>query len=176
MNSLVDSPFLLPVAVATAVLASLYVFSSRHRTLGFTETAFLISALSVALIGFGTAYVESYGWVLFVLWPFLIGAGSVVLYGRNAPPRRIGRYVGVASVSLVLIGAGLVLIAAKEGIFLFFAAPIACELMLLGIGIAYRLQERFRGKPRGARLPAAPEAALQGGNALKQCSGLPNIV
>lgn len=159
MNSLVDSPFLLPAAVATAVLSSLYVFSSRHRALGFTETALLMSSLSVALIGFGTAYLESYGWVLFFLWPFLIGAGSVVLYGRNAPPRRIGRYVGVASVPLVLIGTVLVLIAVTEGIFLFFAAPIACELMLLGIGIAYRLQERFQGE-----------------NALKQCLGLPDNV
>jgi hypothetical protein len=152
MESLIDSPLLLPAAVATTVLAALHIFSSRHRALGFMETAFLMSALSVALIALGIVCSSYYGWVLFVLCPFLIGVGAVVLYGRNAPPRTLGRYVAVGSSALALVGTGMIVIAAREGIFLFLAAPIACELMLLGTGIAYRLQARFRESPAAPAL------------------------
>jgi len=154
MKSLIDSPLLLPVAALVILLAALHVFLSRRRALGFLETAVLMAVASVALIALGIAWFEYYGWVLFVLWPFLIGVGAVVLYRRNGPPRTFGRYVAVGSSVLGLVGVGLILVAVEGGICLVMAFPMAYALMLLGIGLTYRRQARF------LETPAAPALLL----------------
>src|SRR5262249_45933342 len=86
--------------------------------------------------------------------PFLIGFGSVLLYGRNAPARSFGDHLAVASSALGFVGAGLLLLAMEGAICLVMAAPLAVVLTLLGGALGVSLLPRF------GTSPSAPAAFL----------------
>jgi len=137
-------PLLLPWILAPVLLlVGAYLYLVRRRALGFLETAVLIAVLSLALIGFGAMSLQTYGWAVFVVLPFFIGFGSVLLYGRNAPARSFRQYLAVASSALALVGAGLLLFAIEGAICLIMAAPLVFGLTLLGVSLGVSLQPRF---------------------------------
>lgn len=83
----------------------------------------------------------SYGWGLFVGLPFFLGLFSALLHGFHKP-RDLKSCLGVAMLSVVLVGAGLVAMAVEGIICLVMAAPLAFALAACGGLIGYVIQRR----------------------------------
>jgi hypothetical protein len=141
MRSLVD-PSLLPWTLTVLPGVAAYLFLARRRALDLLETAFLLAVSSVALVAFGVTSLHGYGWTLFVVLPFLLGLGAVLLQARNAPERTFGRFFGVASLALGLTCVGLLLLAVEGAICLVMAAPLSLALVLLGVSLGNALRPR----------------------------------
>jgi uncharacterized membrane protein YhaH (DUF805 family) len=111
--------------------------------------------LALSLILFGTLFLKDYGWGLFVGTPFMIGFFSALFYGL-AEPRTWGGCLGVAAVSVTLVGAALLLLAVEGFFCVLMAAPIALVLALFGATLGWIVQlERHGAALRGATLYCA---------------------
>jgi uncharacterized membrane protein YhaH (DUF805 family) len=114
----------------------------------------LVAALNVAATGgvlayAGTTWLRSYQWAVFVGVPFGMGFLAVALHCYRAP-RSFWSCMGVASLSVVLLGAGFLVFAVEGIICLAMAAPLALVLSGLGGALAYGLQRTlWHGGPGG---------------------------
>jgi uncharacterized membrane protein YhaH (DUF805 family) len=103
-----------------------------------TVPPFLGSAvLSAAVLG-------QYGWGLFMGLPFTLGLTSAVIYGYHKP-RGFGGAMLVATLAVLLLGAGLFAFAIEGLICIAMAAPIGGALALLGAAVGHAIQ--LRGVP-----------------------------
>jgi hypothetical protein len=165
MHRLID-PSLFPWILAVVLLlAGTYLHLTRRRALSHVETALLTAIPALALIGFGVTALQSYGWAVFVVLPFLIGFAVVLLYSRNAPERPFRQYLAVGCSALALTGLGLLAFAMEGVICLLMAAPLAFLLTLLGVALGYALLGRFRkglGSPVALLLLLASAPLLMG--------------
>ncbi len=97
------------------------------------------AGLGMAVIG--GEVLKNYGWGLFVALPFAMGFAAVLIYGVRQP-RSLGGCMGVACLSTVLLGAGLLGLA-FEGVFcLLMALPIALPLAAFGGAFGYLVQRQ----------------------------------
>ncbi len=104
------------------------------------------AGLGVAVVG--EEVLRNYGWGLFVALPFAMGFAASLIYGVRRP-RSLGSCMGVACLSISLLGAGLLGLAV-EGVFcLIMAMPIALPLAAFGGAFGYLVQRR-RWFPNGA--------------------------
>ena len=103
--------------------------------------ALLLSVpLALLFVVFAILSLHSYGWGLFVGMPFFLGMGSALLYGLRRP-KTAGQCMGVASLALLLLFVGLVVVAFEGVICLLMAAPLAWVLTIMGAGLGYLIQE-----------------------------------
>jgi hypothetical protein len=114
------------------------------RTFNTFGAAGLPVVLAVPLVSFGSLALHSYGWTLFILLPSLVGALSTCLFVRNDPQRSFAQSAGVATVSLLLVGAGLLLLGIEGAVCLLMAFPLALPLALLGAWLAWLLRRWIR--------------------------------
>jgi hypothetical protein len=96
-------------------------------------------ALAVALLG--VQVLQNYGWGLFVALPFTLGLAAALVYGIRQPRSLLG-CVGVACLSVTLLGSALMALALEGVICLIMATPIALPLGAFGGLCAYRVQRR----------------------------------
>jgi hypothetical protein len=97
------------------------------------------AGIGIALIG--TKLLVNYGWGLFVALPFTMGLAAALVYSSSGP-RTLKGCVSVASLSIAVLGLGLLAIAI-EGIFcLIMAIPIALPLAAFGGVCGYVVQKR----------------------------------
>jgi hypothetical protein len=109
---------------------------------GSAAIALLMSSvLGVAGVLLSVNVLAMYGWGLFVALPFCLGFFSVLLYGYHRP-RSFGNCVGVATLSVVLLGLLLLGLAVEGVICLAMAAPIGLILALMGGSIGYLIQRK----------------------------------
>lgn len=100
-------------------------------------------SLALAAMILSTAVLRDYGWGLFVGVPFSMGFLSSLVYGATAP-RRLRESLTVATVSVVIAGA-LLLVLAFEGIIcLVMAAPLALVVALVGATAGHVIQASRR--------------------------------
>ena len=92
---------------------------------------------SIGLLG--TQVLINYGWGVFVALPFTMGLGAALLYGLREP-RTMKGCVGVALLSVTLLGAAFLALAFEGAICLVMAAPIALPLAAFGGVVAYVVQ------------------------------------
>ena len=95
----------------------------------------------------------AYGWPMFVYLPFMMGCGSALLYSAHRQ-RTAGECLKVGALSVVALGA-LLLIAAIEGaICIALASPLGLLVALGGSMAGYQVQRRAWGarRARGALL------------------------
>ena len=97
--------------------------------------------LTVAAVWLGTNVLGQYGWSLFVGLPFGLGFNSVLLYGYHER-RSLGACLGLAMLTVLLAGAGLLLVAFEGIICLIMAAPLAAGMAAIGAVAAYHVQSR----------------------------------
>jgi uncharacterized membrane protein YhaH (DUF805 family) len=95
--------------------------------------------IGLLLVLFSTHFLTLYGWGLFVGIPFMMGFFSVMVYCWHEP-RSFAACLGVACLSPLLLGIGLLFYAIEGLICLLMAAPIAMVLALMGGAFAYWLQ------------------------------------
>ncbi len=105
-----------------------------------------VSLLVTVPLGFATAFLGSkvlmnYGWGLFVALPFSMGLVAAILYGYRQP-RTFGGSVGVACLSVSLLGLALLALAVEGIVCLIMALPIAIPLAFLGGACGHRIQRR----------------------------------
>lgn len=93
----------------------------------------------------GVKGLHSYGWGLFVGMPFSLGMGSALLYGLRRP-KTVGQCIGLACLSIVFLGIGLIAIAFEGVICLIMASPLAFVLAIMGSLIGYTIQARPWGR------------------------------
>ena len=99
------------------------------------------SALGAAATALSVNVLATYGWGVFVALPFCMGFFSVLLYGYHRP-RSLGGCLGVALLSVALLGGLLLGLAVEGGVCLLMAAPIGSILALMGGAVGYTIQRR----------------------------------
>lgn len=115
---------------------------TRDSTSGSAAVSLAICVpLALGFVFFGASALGNYGWGLFVGMPFGLGLASVVLFGLTRP-QPLSSCLGVASLALLLVGAGILVFAIEGLICLLMAAPIGFALTLLGGLIGYAIQSR----------------------------------
>ena len=107
-----------------------------------------VSLLITIPIGLGTAWLgtqilRNYGWGLFIALPFVMGFTAALIYGSRQP-RSAGAQIGVACLSVVLLGAALMTLAFEGLICIAMAVPLAIPLAALGGVCAYAIQKNRR--------------------------------
>jgi uncharacterized membrane protein YhaH (DUF805 family) len=109
----------------------------------------LTAAIGVAVVALGARYQGNYGWGLFVGVPVDLGLFSTLIYSWRAR-RSFGECVIVGIAPVVLLGAGLLLLAFEGVICILMAAPVGLVLSALGGIVGYCVQEgrwMLRGRP-----------------------------
>ena len=130
-----------PVAPVSAAHASWLLRVLPSSAFGSAAVSLLLTVpagLGVAV--FGTRVLANYGWGLFVALPFAMGFVAAGLYGYRQP-RSLGGSIGVASLSVLLLGTLLFAVAIEGLVCLVMATPIALPLAIFGGLCANRLQK-----------------------------------
>lgn len=111
--------------------------------------------LGVGLMIFGTIFLKTYGWGLFVGIPFMMGFFGTIFHSL-ARPRSWPECAGVALTSIVIVSV-IFFVFAFEGVFcLVMAAPIGFAIAVLGATIGWVVQlERWSHRLDQIRLYAA---------------------
>jgi hypothetical protein len=113
-----------------------------ESALGSAAVSLLITVslgLGAALLG--TQVLANYGWGLFVALPFTMGFAAALIHGIRKP-RGLAGCVGVACLSIALLGGALIALAFEGVVCLIMAIPIALPLAVLGGACAYLVQRR----------------------------------
>jgi hypothetical protein len=113
-----------------------------ESALGSAAVSLLLTvpiALAIALLG--AQFLANYGWGLFVALPFTLGFAAAFIYGFRQP-RSLKGCVGVACLSVVLLGAALMAVALEGVICLIMATPIALPLAAFGGLCGYQVRRR----------------------------------
>ena len=109
--------------------------------LGSAAFSLLVTVpLGFAMAVFGTNVLRNYGWGLFVALPFMLGFVPAVIYNVHQL-RSLGQSVGVACISVLLLGAALLGLAFEGMICLAMALPIALPLAVFGAFCGYYVQK-----------------------------------
>jgi hypothetical protein len=113
-----------------------------ESALGSAAISLLITVpLGLGIAALGVETLRNYGWGIFVALPFTIGFAAALIYAVRLP-RSLGGCVGVACLSISLLGLALLAVAFEGIICLIMATPIALPLAAFGGGCAYLVQRR----------------------------------
>lgn len=108
--------------------------------------------IGIAGVILATQFEGNYGWGLFVAMPFCLGLFSTLIYSDRTP-RTHSECLMVSIAPLILLGAGLLLLAFEGVICIVMAAPLGLGLSALGGVVGYWIQEaRWRSKGRWAMM------------------------
>jgi hypothetical protein len=131
------------VAVAFLIAASLW---RKTEAPSAVWASALWAVLAGALVGLIAAYTNtvapSYGWMLFVITPFVMGFVSVVVLAQSREVS-FGNAAAVSSLSVVLLGVLLIAFAIEGTICLVMAVPIALPTAIFGGWTACAMQRTF---------------------------------
>ena len=112
------------------------------------------TTLGLGLTVFGTKFLKTYGLGLFVGTPFMMGFFSAFFHSL-ARPRTWRECAMTASISLLLVGGFLLLLAVEGLVCLLMAAPFGLLLALLGSTVGWAVQlERWSHRLDQVRLYA----------------------
>jgi hypothetical protein len=132
----------LPEANSISATASFLARVFPESALGSAAASLLLTVpLGLGMAVLGTKVLANYGWGLFVALPFTMGFAAALTYAARCHPSLKG-CVGVACLSVTLLGAALLALAVEGIVCLIMAAPIALPLAALGGACAYPLQHR----------------------------------
>jgi uncharacterized membrane protein YhaH (DUF805 family) len=103
----------------------------------------IVLIISLAITGLMINYLKEYGWSLFVGIPFMLGFGSVLIYGHRRQ-LKFKEVIGVAFITILLFSL-IIFILAFEGIIcIVMALPILFPIALIGATIAYSINDSRR--------------------------------
>ena len=127
-----------------------------NGAVGSAAAALLITVpIGFASAILGAQVLVNYGWGLFVALPFAMGFVAALLYGVPQP-RSLKGCIGVACLSVSLLGLGFLALAVEGIICLVMAMPLALPLAILGGVCAYGVQRR----PLSTEVPVILSALL----------------
>lgn len=94
--------------------------------------------LAMPVVWIATIVERTYGWVLFVVLPVVVGIQATVLLARREPIRRSDALT-VSVLAIALFGIALLMLAFEGVICLAMAMPIALPLAMIGGLIGYEI-------------------------------------
>lgn len=97
--------------------------------------------IGLGIATLGTRVLANYGWGVFVALPYCMGFAATLIYGAQQP-RSLSASVGVACLSVVLLGGALMAVAFEGLACIVMAAPIALPLAAFGGLGAYGVLRR----------------------------------
>jgi uncharacterized membrane protein YhaH (DUF805 family) len=103
----------------------------------------IVTMIGLAITGLFINYLNEYGWSLFVGVPFLLGFGSVLLYGHQKH-LTYRESLGVAFTSVLFFGSIVFLLAFEGIICILMAFPIFLGVAFIGATIGYSIQNSQR--------------------------------
>ena len=113
-----------------------------ESALGSAAVSLLVTVpLGLGMALLGSQLLVTYGWGLFVALPFAMGFAAALIYGVRQP-RSLGGSVGVASLSVALLGLALLALVFEGIICLAMAMPLALPLAIFGGSFGYLVQRR----------------------------------
>jgi len=113
-----------------------------HGAMGSAAVSLLLTVpVGVAIAVFGVEALTNYGWGIFVALPFTMGFASALIHEAREE-RSFSAAVGVACLSVALLGSGLLLLAVEGFFCILMAAPIALPLAAFGGFCAHAMQLR----------------------------------
>jgi hypothetical protein len=113
-----------------------------ESALGSAAVSLLITVpLGLGATVLGTQVLTNYGLGLFVALPFTMGFAAALVYGIRQP-RNMKGCVGVACLSVALLGGALLALAFEGMVCLIMAIPIALPLAAFGGMCGYGVQRR----------------------------------
>lgn len=113
-----------------------------HTALGSAAISLLLTVpAGVVLAVLGSRLLLTYGWGLFIALPFVMGFTAAVVYGVQRP-RSLKGCVGVACLSVAVLGVSLMAFAIEGLICLIMAMPIAVPIAAFGGACGYVVQRR----------------------------------
>ncbi len=105
-------------------------------------SSFMSSLIGVGMIYLSTEKIDSYGGVLFIVLPFMMGMGAALLHGYHE--RRSSRQsISVACLSITCVGILLLGFALEGVICLVLAAPVAYFTATLGGLVGHVIQMHY---------------------------------
>lgn len=115
--------------------------SVPRSALGSAAFAVILSVPAGYMMAvFATYVLANYGWGLFVAVPFSMGFAAAIIYGLSER-RSLAGCMGVACLSVCLLGVSLLALAV-EGVFcLMMAMPLALPLAAFGGAFGYLVQD-----------------------------------
>lgn len=120
----------------------------------FRSAALAVLVTAILAIGAawaGTELFRDYGWSIFVGLPFCMGFLSSLIYGFQQE-RSVGACLVVANLTVLIVGAGLLLFAFEGVICLIMAAPIAFGIATIGGLLGYVVQKTFLWRDQSVNL------------------------
>ena len=121
---------------------------------GSAAVAVLLTVLFGLAVTLGsTRLLASYGWGLFVALPFCLGLSAVLLYGHRRP-RGFGKCIGMACLSVGVLGLAMLAVAAEGAVCILMAAPLGLALAIMGGSLGYVIQRHRWCRPERTLLPA----------------------
>jgi len=113
-----------------------------ERRKAFRAVLWLVIAIAVCtlMVWLGTERMKTYGLGLFIALPFCLGFLSVLIYDSDGE-RTARTCMGIAALSVVVLGVALLAFAMEGLICLMMALPLALPLALLGGAIAWSIQD-----------------------------------
>lgn len=113
--------------------------------LGIVSIGF--TALTAAgIVWLSVSHLQEYGFALFLGLPFYCGVLSVVIYGYRKP-RSHWEAMGISCMTLVMVGAAIIVFALDGLICILMAAPLACLIAFSGAFITNSiLRSRHRNR------------------------------
>lgn len=113
-----------------------------ESALGSAAISLLVTVpLGLGMALLGTQLFVTYGWGMFVALPFAMGFAAALIYGVRQP-RSLGGCVGVASISVCLLGLALLALVFEGIVCLAMAMPLALPLAIFGGTFGYLVQRR----------------------------------
>jgi uncharacterized membrane protein YhaH (DUF805 family) len=123
-------------------LRALHARVARENPVARGAFALLVTVpVGLGLTILSATYLGAYGWALFVGLPFVVGMGSVLVYGFGQP-QSTGSCLLVSFLSIVVLGVLGLAVAIEGAICLIMAAPIAIVVGMLGGAIGCAIQYR----------------------------------
>jgi hypothetical protein len=110
----------------------------------------VVVVLGLGGVALSVSALRQYGWGLFIGLPFAAGLAAAVLHGYHRP-RSYWACIGVALVSVILLGAALLALAIEGFVCLWMAWPLLAVLAWMGGSVGYLIQRR---SPRPLPAPA----------------------
>ncbi len=111
-----------------------------ESALGSAAFSLLITVpIGLGLVLLATRVLANYGWGLFVAVPFVMGFTATLIYSQRRS-RTLKASLGVACLSVILLGAALLAVAVEGVVCLVMAAPLALLLAAFGGVCAHQLQ------------------------------------
>jgi hypothetical protein len=121
--------------------------------LRFLAASILPPVAGTGIVYAGTVYLPRYGWILFLMLPFVLGFASSVIYAPKGDKPYWKCFLAALS-TMVVLGGFILAVAIEGAICLVMAVPLAAPLVAIGALSGLTLTQQLNSNAAGIGLSA----------------------